>query len=161
ELNRFRAQQNVVDWGWNEPVLIVVDYAAGRADQLRDWIGELADAPQGRPPLRLLLLERHAQRDIGWLATSIVHGPNDGSRAAPAEPVELAAIEDLPLRRQIFATLLARKRNDLVPPEAGADAEFDRLLRHEKWSGDPLFLMTAGLVAGSRGINNALSLNRT
>src|SRR5258708_8580933 len=61
----------------------------------------------------------------------------------------------------MFAPLLARKRTDLVPPEAGADVEFDRLLRHEKWSGDPLFLMTAGLVAGSHGINNALSLNRT
>jgi hypothetical protein len=109
ELNRFRDHQNVLEWAWDKPVLIVVDYAAGRADQLRDWIGELADAPQGRPPLRLLLLERHAQRDIGWLATSIVHGHNDGSRAAaslldPPEPVELAPIEDLPLRRQIFAT---------------------------------------------------------
>jgi tetratricopeptide (TPR) repeat protein len=166
ELDRFRTQQNVAEWGWDEPVLIVVDYAAGRVDQLRDWIGELADAPEDRPPLRLLLLERHAQRDIGWLATVTGRGHNDGSRVAvslldPPEPVELAAIEDLPLRRQIFATLLARKRDDLVAPETGADPEFDRLLRHEKWSGDPLFLMMAGLVAGTHGIENALSLNRT
>jgi hypothetical protein len=142
ELNRFRGQQNVADWGWDRPALIIIDYAAGRADQLRSWIGELADAPEDRPPLRLLLVERHAQRDIGWLATVIGRGHNDGSRAAmslldPPEPVELAAIEDLPLRRQIFATLLARKRAHLVPPETGADPEFDRLLRHEKWSGDP------------------------
>src|SRR5262249_27149588 len=92
-------------------------------------------------------------------------GQNERSRAAaslldPPEPVELAAIEDLPSRRQIFATLLARRRSGLVPPEAGADAEFDRLLHHEKWSGDPLFLMMAGLVAATHGIDNALSLNR-
>src|SRR5258708_5586883 len=45
ELDRFSAQQNVAEGGWDEPVLIVVDYAASRADQLRDWIGELVDAP--------------------------------------------------------------------------------------------------------------------
>jgi tetratricopeptide (TPR) repeat protein len=166
ELNRFRAQQNVAEWGWDKPVLIVIDYAAGRADQLRDWIGDLADAPSGRPPLRLLLLERQAQREIGWLATVAGHGQDDRARAAaslldPPEPVELAAIDELESRRQIFATLLARKRADMAPLEAGADPEFDRLLRHEKWSGDPLFLMMAGLVAGTHGISNALALTRT
>ncbi len=166
ELNRFRDQQNVAEWAWDKPVLIVVDYAASRADPLREWIGELADAPAGRPPLRLLLLERQAQREIGWLATVAGHGHDDRSRAAtslldPPGPAELAAIDDLASRRQIFATLLARKRAGLVPPEAGAEAEFDRLLQHEKWSGDPLFLMMAGLVAGTHGINNALALTRT
>jgi tetratricopeptide (TPR) repeat protein len=79
----------------------------------------------------------------------------------PPEPVELAAIDDLASRRQIFATLLARKRADLTAPELGADAEFDRLLRDEKWSGDPLFLMMAGLVAGTDGVKNALALTHT
>jgi tetratricopeptide (TPR) repeat protein len=172
ELDRFRCEQNVAEWAWDKPVLIVIDYAASRADQLRDWISELVDAPAGsgdgvtlRPPLRLLLLERQAQREIGWLATVAGHGHDERARAAaslfdPPEPVELAAIDDLPARRQIFATLLARKRADLVPPEAGADVEFDRLLQHKKWSGDPLFLMMAGLVAGTHGINNALALTR-
>jgi tetratricopeptide (TPR) repeat protein len=166
ELDRFRDQQNVAEWAWDKPVFIVVDYAASRTDPLRDWIGEFAGAPPGRPPLRLLLLERQAQREIGWLATVAGQGQDDRSRAAsslldPPEPVELAAIDDLPSRRQIFATLLARKRPGLVPPQAGADAEFDRLLQHEKWSGDPLFLMMAGLVAGTHGISNALALTGT
>src|SRR5262249_16663188 len=71
ELDRFRAQQNVAEWGWDKPTLIVVDYAASRVDQLRDWVRELVDAPIGSalPPLRLLLLERQAQREIGWLAS--------------------------------------------------------------------------------------------
>ncbi len=82
ELDRFRAQQNVAGWAWDKPVLIVVDYAASRVDQLRDWIGELVDAPceRGRPPLRMLLLERQAQREIGWLAAGFGHGQDDRSR---------------------------------------------------------------------------------
>jgi hypothetical protein len=75
--------------------------------------------------------------------------------------VELSTIDDMPSRRQIFATLLARKRADLSAPALGADPEFDRLLRDEKWSGDPLFLMMAGLVAGAVGVKNALALTRT
>jgi hypothetical protein len=73
-------------------VLIVVDYAASRADQLRDWIGELADAPAGRTPLDLLPLERQAQRDIGWLATVAGHGHDDRSRTA-------ASLFDPPARK--------------------------------------------------------------
>jgi tetratricopeptide (TPR) repeat protein len=168
ELDRFRGEQNVAEWAWDKPTLIVVDYAASRVDQLRDWIGELGDAAieSGRPPLRMLLLERQAQRAIGWLASVFAHGQDDRSRAAvslldPPEPVELAAIDDIASRRQIFATLLARKRADLTAPELGADAEFDRLLRDEKWSGDPLFLMMAGLVAGTDGVKNALALTHT
>jgi hypothetical protein len=166
ELDRFRAQDNVEEWAWGKPVLVVVDYAASRVDQLRDWITELADAPAGRPPLRMLLLERQAQRAIGWLDSVVGQGQHDRSRAAislldPPEPVEPAAIDDLPSRRQIFATLLTRKQADLTAPELGADAEFDCLLRDEKWAGDPLFLMIAGLVAGTDGVKNALALTRT
>jgi hypothetical protein len=168
ELDRFRAQQNVAEWAWDKPTLIVVDYAASRVEQLRGWIGELVDTSTetGRPPLRVLLLERQAQRAIGWLAAVFEYGQDDQSRVAismldPPEPVELAAIDDFSSRRQIFATLLARKRADLTAPELGADAEFDRLLRGEKWSGDPLFLMMAGLVAGTDGVKNALALTHT
>lgn len=164
ELDRFQAQQNVAEWGWDMPTLVVADYAASRVNQLRDWLGELVDAPSGR--LRLLLLERQAQREIGWLPAIFGLGEDDRSRAAvslldPPEPMELAAIDDMVSRRLIFAALLARKRPGMGAPEPGRDAEFDRVLRDEKWSGDPLFLMMAGLVAGDIGISNALTLTRT
>jgi hypothetical protein len=100
ELNRFRGQRNVVHWGWDKPTLVVIDYAASRADQLRDWLGELVDTrTTGRPRLRILLLERQALREIGWLAAVIGHGQDDASRAvrallAPAEPVALPVLED-------------------------------------------------------------------
>jgi hypothetical protein len=86
ELDRFRGQQNVAEWGWDKPVLIVVDYAASRADQLRGWIGELVDAPAGRRPLRLLLLERQAQREIGWRASAPIW-----SRPKPARTLSSTA----------------------------------------------------------------------
>jgi tetratricopeptide (TPR) repeat protein len=166
ELDRFRSQQNVADWGWDGPTLVVADDAASRVDQLRDWLGELADAPRDQPPLRMLLLERQAQPAIGWMTAVFGRGEDDSSRAAqllldPVEPVELAAIDDLEARRRIFAALLTRKRADLAAPEPGRDAEFDRLLRDEELWGNPLFLMMAGLVAGEVGVKDVLTLPRT
>jgi tetratricopeptide (TPR) repeat protein len=165
ELDRFRAQHNVAEWRWDKPVLVIVDYAASRAEQIRAWARELADAAfeDGRPGLRLLLIERQASRAIGWLAT-ILGGGDDASRAVsalfdPPEPVELPAIDDLEFRRQIFAALLSRG-GGLAAPALGADAEFDRLLADRKWAGDPLYLGMAGLVAGRAGVREALSLSR-
>src|SRR5262249_17050007 len=119
----------------------------------------------GRPRLRMLLLERQAQREIGWLASVVGHGADDRSQAIaalldPPEPMELPAIDDLASRRQIFTTLLERRRPGLTAPELGVDQEFDRLLQQEKWAGDPLFLMMAGLVAAEVGVKDALALTR-
>ena len=73
EMKRFYRQYNISDWGWHRPVLVVVDYAAASAGDLNAWLMELAtssvweDAGSGRiPPLRVLLLERHAQPGCGW-----------------------------------------------------------------------------------------------
>jgi tetratricopeptide (TPR) repeat protein len=163
-LDRFRKQSRVAEWTWKAPTLVVIDYAAGRASQLHDWIGELVDRTSDTP-LRLLLLERQARLEIGWLSTVLGSGADDRSRAAralldPCEPIELREIDDLAMRRAIFASLAGRGKDLPVPP-SGDDPEFDRRLRDEKWAGDPLFLMMAGLVAAETGINNALALNRT
>ncbi|MGJ4890352.1 tetratricopeptide repeat protein [Bradyrhizobium sp. HKCCYLRH3099] len=165
ELDRFRGQARVAEWVWNAPTLVVVDYAAKRAAQLRGWIDDLVDA-RSEFPLRLLLLERQAQREIGWLADMVGLGQNESSRAAqslldPPEPVELAEIDDTVFRREIFTTVLSRRRKDLPVPLPGADPEFDRLLMQEKWAGNPLFLMMAGLVAAEAGVHEALARRRT
>ncbi|HWX62296.1 tetratricopeptide repeat protein [Bradyrhizobium sp.] len=163
-LDRFRKQSRVAEWTWKTPTLVVIDYAAGRANQLHDWIGELVDRMSDKP-LRLLLLERQANPEIGWLSTVLGSGADDRSRAAralldPIEPIELPAIDDLVMRRAIFARLVARSKDSPIP-FSGDDPEFDRRLRDEKWAGDPLFLMMAGLVAAETGAHNALALNRT
>jgi hypothetical protein len=78
ELVRFRAAQNLAAWGWRRPTLIVVDYAASRARDLRGWLVELADHPrQAGKPLRLLLLERHAEPSGGWWREAFGHGGGD------------------------------------------------------------------------------------
>jgi len=166
ELDRFRRQNGIEQWRWDKPVLVIVDYAASRADQIRDWLRELVDASlEDRPKLRLLLLERQANRAIGLLATIFGLGDNYNSRAAirlldPPEPVELPALEELEFRREVFATLLKKANAALEAPPLAADPEFDRLLTDRKWAGDPLYLMMAGLAAAKSGVREALSLSR-
>ena len=50
ELDRFRGQYSIEQWRWDKPVLIIVDYAASRAEQLRAWLREVVDASlEARP----------------------------------------------------------------------------------------------------------------
>jgi len=81
EMRRFAGQQNLADWGWARPTLVVVDYAASEIEPLRDWLRELAQNPgrsDGRP-LRLLLLEREASNDEGWLQAIRTGGQSDAN----------------------------------------------------------------------------------
>ncbi|MBV8107294.1 MAG: tetratricopeptide repeat protein, partial [Hyphomicrobiales bacterium] len=166
ELDRFRSQGGVEQWRWDKPVFAIVDYAASRAEQLRTWLSELVDASlENRPKLRLLLLERQANRALGWFTTIFGIGDDDVSLAAtglldPPEPVELTQLDELEFRRTIFTTLLTKGNTALAAPAHGADPEFDRLLGDRKWAGDPLYLMMAGLTAAKSGAREALSLSR-
>ena len=113
-LGQFRRQQSLRDWVWDTPVLGVVDYASASARHLHEWLKELADNPVWEDddagfnrPLRLLLLERQAERATGWWAAVIGHG-----RAAaaveqlldPAGPMILRPIDDPSDRRTIFTS---------------------------------------------------------
>jgi Tetratricopeptide repeat len=166
ELDRFRSQGGVERWRWDKPALAIVDYAASRAEQMRAWLRELVDASfDTKPKLRLLLLERQANRSIGWLSTVFGRGDNEDSRAAialldPKEPVEVAALSELAFRHKVFATLLQKANPALDAPPPGVDAEFDRRLADDKWAGDPLYLMMAGLAAAREGVQAALGLSR-
>ena len=44
ELKRFREQRDLAGWGWNAPILAVVDYASSSARDLHAWLKELADS---------------------------------------------------------------------------------------------------------------------
>lgn len=69
EMERFAGQQNLAEWGWAKPTLVVVDYAASVTGPLRVWLRDLAQRPAGVSALslRLLLLEREASVNEGWL----------------------------------------------------------------------------------------------
>jgi hypothetical protein len=77
-------------WKWDRPTLVVVDYAATVTTFLRRLLADLANHDSAIP-LRLLLLERHANPDTGWWEGTFGTG---GWRArdiqgllSPAEPV--------------------------------------------------------------------------
>ncbi|HYN37684.1 MAG TPA: tetratricopeptide repeat protein, partial [Rhodospirillales bacterium] len=99
ELVRFHRQQNLSDWGWQRPTLAVIDGAAAAARVLRQWLVELAYNPgaAGRP-FRLLLLERHADRKLGWWSDLVTPRSfqEDGlvDLFDPPEPCLLPSIAD-------------------------------------------------------------------
>ena len=162
ELDRFRHQVGVEQWRWDKPVLAIIDDAASRTKQLFDWLSELVDA---EAKLRLLLLERQASRSIGWLSDVFGLGNNDDSLAAialldPKDPVEVLPLDGLEFRRAVFGALLKRANSALDAPARGVDPQFDRQLADDKWAGDPLYLMLAGLVAAKSGVRDTLSLSR-
>lgn len=83
ELRRFTALPSLAAWGWARPTLVVVDYAASLLEPVRQWLRALSQraAPAGGPPLRLLLLERHASAAEGWLQSLYLGG--DGLAGIP------------------------------------------------------------------------------
>ena len=80
------------DWRWNRPTLVIIDYAASLARDLRAWLEILARSePQtGGHKLRLLLLERHAERGLGWwpdlMRTVSFSDPAPDELADPSNP---------------------------------------------------------------------------
>ena len=56
-------------WAWDRPTLAVFDYASGRTELLKRFLRALAECPADpgeRPPLRLLLLDRHGGEGLPW-----------------------------------------------------------------------------------------------
>jgi hypothetical protein len=166
ELGRFQDKQNLAEWGWGRPTLIVLDYAAIHAERLHRWLGELADNPgNGEKPLRLLLLERHAEAGTGWWQTAFGRG-GFGARAVrklldPPEPVGLPPLVTTEERRAVMAETLGQTESRERPPAAGIDPLFDRELGKLDWAGEPLFLMMAGLLAKQVGMARVLALGRS
>jgi hypothetical protein len=153
----FVAQASV--WRWDKPTLVVIDYAAALARDLRIWLETLArpETQQDCPKLRVLLLERHADSEFGWWAdllrpTSFAD-PSPDELADPKAPVVLASLSAVEDRRALLAETmrLAAGIADVnpapQPPPPGADALFDRRLGDDTINNEPLYLMMAGAEA--------------
>ena len=155
-------------WGWNAPILAVVDYASASARDLHAWLKELADnavwySAEARHgfPLRLLLLERQAQRGSGWWAE--VFGRGDDAAVLeklsdPAEPVTLRPLDDADQRRAILTQTLASLGSTVTLPAAGDDPDFDRRLAELTWAGVPLLLMRAAVTVAREGFGQVLAM---
>ena len=172
ELLRFHQTQNLVHWGLDRDTLIVLDYAAASLPILKTWFELLA--PHRRAPaehrLRILLLERHADPDLGWwadlrrreslsaCAADLIDGEEPYALAA------LAATEDrrnlLAQAMRLAAPLLDPPAVVRAPPEARADPGFDARLADPRIENEPLYLLMAGVHAARHGVSTALSLDQ-
>jgi hypothetical protein len=141
ELKRFMSQQNLTEWGWRKPTLAVVDYAASQAAELSRWLVGLAGNPGfDNRPLRLLLLERHAENDSGWWQTVFGRGSweaiNVQALLDPEQPLRLPSL-GVKARAELLRAMLNKlgygtKRN-------ADDLEATHELRAAEWAGQPLF----------------------
>ena len=153
-------------WGWGQPTLAVVDYAAEHAEMLHRWFGQLADfVPASGLPLRILLLERQAESESGWLQTALGMGDFQGSRdpsdARPREAARAPWSRDRQDRRTVLDAVFAKLGSPIRAPTVGADPDFDRRLAELTWGGEPLFLMMAALLAAETSLPQVLALPRT
>src|SRR5271169_406122 len=154
ELQRFVDGRNLSSWGWQRPTLIVVDYAAALVVPINTWLHELAENSRSTsPPLRLLLLERDADTQQGWLRS--LHddswsGEGVQDLVDPFEPLKLQPLSDRS-RRDVLAAMLSKaaefmKKPAPVLPPSGHDQIFEHSLEQPLWA-DPLYLMMSALVA--------------
>jgi hypothetical protein len=165
ELSRFLMQPNIKEWGWAKPTLIVLDYAAGHAALLRQLIDELVNSNQSpNHALRLILIERYADMNIGWWHTLFQGGWESMDRRALLDPPEPIRIPPLATAEDRLALLQATL--DQVEPAStltlpSNEPDFRLRLMQLDWGGDPLFLMMAALEMVRLNQSNVLTLSRT
>ncbi len=168
ELERFQREGHLPKWRW-EKTLIVVDYAAGSARILRAWFEVLSSLHEPQQPLRILLLERHADREVGWWADTIrLTGASyriDKLIDLP-EPTEIAGIRDAGQRRELLAHVMRLECERLKvpilrPPSPGSDPAFDARTADDRLENEPLYLAMAGIAAVEKGLANVLPMTRT
>jgi tetratricopeptide (TPR) repeat protein len=172
ELENFHRNHSPSDWRWRCKTLVVVDYAAASVRVLRDWLEVLARLPPDpdRPPMRVLLLERHADAEAGWWAELTRPGGLSGRDARdilhPSAPVPLPPLGSPADRRALLTEAMKEAARIAgivpapVPPAADTDAWFDQRLARDDIETEPLYLIMAAIVAVRWGAPAALALSR-
>lgn len=153
---------NIASWRWDKPTLVIFDYALSHVQTIKDWLLHLLRNPFDEHPLRILLLERHAELEQGWC-----HELFDAGTSAPSmkkmlhtgRPSEMPPLADAATQREILEKMLERLQSAVRLPPKGAD--FDEQLAATEWAGAPLYLLMAALVMHDRGsVGDTLSLGR-
>jgi hypothetical protein len=166
-------------WPGRKPTLIVIDYAASCAPQLREFaIPQMArrlPGEEGDVPLRILLLERTADRREGWYAGLLRQAGSDAEMLFPNPALELGPLTPGERRELLAAMLKASGAAGRLLSAAGQDRRSWRPgrppqaegLPHRKprlaapQLGDPLVLFMAAVAARDRGDLTPLAWNRT
>lgn len=157
---------------WNRPTLIVVDYAAASINILKEWFGILARSHNVEErKLRILLLERHADRKSGWWADLLRPDSNTYASAADLLRGEVAYVlrplDAAADRRALLGEVMAKAaplfdppRPTITPPRLGEDAWFDKRITNDNMDNGPLYLAMAGIRAVECGAPAAISMNK-
>ncbi|MFN0095815.1 MAG: tetratricopeptide repeat protein [Dehalococcoidia bacterium] len=145
-------------WELETHTLVIVDYAAGRAAQVANWLRSFPDqwfetppAP-GRMRLRVLLLERQGGQ---WL------DPVLAAAEGIQRPIPIALGGFAPADRvALFRWALTEHDASCASLLAG-HPDFAKAMDGANWKDEPLYLIMAGLIAAeSRSIHAALNLSR-
>ena len=171
-LRTFDLTSSLTNERWPRPTLLVVDYAAIEASLLKPWIVYLSDLISDDSRLRIILIERTADTQRGWLSEMLTWGgdttPGLADLFHPPEPITLSPLgvdRHCADRRELLQTMLTSintERQASLPdlPEIGDDPDFDRAIAGPQWA-DPLYLMMAAMVAAESNVVAGLSLTRT
>jgi len=169
ELRDFPQRQPLRGWDWAQPTLIVIDYAAQRADVVHQWLVALADHPARMtkvlPSLRVLLLDRRAEAGSGWLAAAFGRAGGDAddvlSLLDSPDPIEVLPVPTDQLRTEIARAVLtsAQAAIDAATLDTAAARA---LIVATEWGfpGDPLTIMMAALAVAEAG-NEEIIADRT
>ncbi len=145
-LQKFLSHDRLQDWRNDRPKLVVIDYAAAFSSRLKRWIQILHEQQDAWPAkLRLILIERRADFDSGWLKD--VCGDGFAQAALYRELFSLM----LPLesgftladKSEIFSSLLERLSEKSF--SENEKKEFADKLQFKDWANEPLYLMMAAL----------------
>ncbi|MGA7804623.1 MAG: hypothetical protein WCB02_08365 [Bradyrhizobium sp.] len=168
ELKRFTESQECKTWKWLEPTLVVVDDVGACAHSLGSWLqGLCRRAPNSHGPrLRLLLLEREADPEVGWwkglFRTAGARESSPERLLSPKVPVDLSGINSpddrLRLLKQVIQAV-AKFRDGAKAREMPATdpASLSRVVEKSE-STEPLYLIMAGIVAVMESAELAASL---
>ena len=150
-LQDFLSHGRLKDWRNNKSTLVVIDYAAVFGSRLKRWV-QILHEQQGAWPakLRLILIERQADFDSGWLKD--VCGEGFAQAALYRELFSLMLPLDsgftLADKSEIFSSLLEKLSEKSF--SENEKKEFADKLEIKDWANEPLYLMMAALCCFNR-----------
>jgi tetratricopeptide (TPR) repeat protein len=178
ELKRFVDSRDPEMWKPAVPVFAVVDYAAAKEEWLRDLIQLLNDGArlcdgvageQETPPVvRLLLLEREADRESGWLSSLMRAGEGEArveiEQAFFGERLLMPPVIDDPVERFAATRKIVEATMAAWSERTGKPQPKKLHLRPDQWSriqaattNRPLYLQLAAIYACEMGDAQAMS----
>lgn len=172
ELQTLQDRRGLIGWTPSQPTLIVIDYAATSLTALKRWFDELASLRlRSGLKLRILLLERLADREHGWWAELIRPGSNNHASSADLIgtqlPYALPSLDAAQSLRALFGEVMAKAaplfdppRAEITQPLPDKNNWLDLRSSNNSADNEPLYVMMAGICAVESDVPTALSMNR-